>query len=434
MIQLQHRPFSRPADSLRKAVRAVDEEVGIVRRLFEAPVAPDSPRVFAYGSLTGDLACLGYRSDITLSGSTSLVRDQAIAGAVGESIERYSAAFVPYEDLVVASSSSLNCRGVPPWSLTLYDEDQYRRQDFRYKRPTERDTIAWAEGFSLTKKERVLVPAFAVYMPYQSNIGEFPIVQQITTGLACGNTIEEAILSAVCEVAERDAAMLTWLQSRRPPRVVADPDGVAFESFGALCRYVTVLDATSDLDIPSYIAIWDGPIGNRTGSVFCSSASLSAKRAFVGALTELAQCMAWVNSLIDRPDFSRDPLGSEFSRIEDHVMWPTMPSSRSIFKFMLDSSSCTYLHDRQQTGGTDVLDDIQDCVDRIGRRGLEVIVVDVTAPDVREIGFHVVRVIIPGAQPLFFGSKLHRISDRARFNLYAGCAPVALNLHPHPFP
>src|SRR5262249_43048999 len=97
MLNLQSRPFTSPAETRRKAVRAGGEEAGIIRRLFEAPVAPDSPRVFAYGALTGDLACLGYPSDVILSGSTSLVRDQAIAGAIGESIERYSAAFVPYE-------------------------------------------------------------------------------------------------------------------------------------------------------------------------------------------------------------------------------------------------------------------------------------------------------------------------------------------------
>jgi SagB-type dehydrogenase family enzyme len=38
-------------------------------------------------------------------------------------------------------------------------------------------------------------------------------------------------------------------------------------------------------------------------------------------------------------------------------------------------------------------------VERVARAGLEVIVVDVTAPDIREVGLNVVRAIVPGCQP-----------------------------------
>lgn len=440
MLDLRSRPFTGPGETLEKAARAVDEEAGIIRRLFEAPVAPDSPRVFAYGALTGDLAFLGYPSDVSLSGSTSLVRDQAIAGAIGESIERYSAAFVPYEDLVIRPYSEVADRAVSPWSLTLYGEDQYRRPGFRYGRLADGDPIGWVEGFSLTRERPVLVPAFAAYMPYLSRSGESPAVQQITTGLACGNTLEEAVLSAVCEVAERDAAMLAWLQARRPPRVRFDPDATppaamdALRCFGPGARHVTVLDVTTDLEIPTYVAAWDGPIGDRLGAVFSSSASLSPARAVDGALTELAQCMAWVNSLVDRPGSSPDPVASGVTHIEDHVLWPARSNRRSAFAFLFGSGRHVRLGDRADAGGDDVLEDIRTCVARIGRRGLEVVIVDVTAPDVRELGLHVVRAIVPGAQPLFFGSGLHRVSDRALHNPYEDRADLGVNLHPHPYP
>jgi len=53
---------------------------------------------------------------------------------------------------------------------------------------------------------------------------------------------------------------------------------------------------------------------------------------------------------------------------------------------------------------------------------------------VLDSGLHVVRAIIPGSQPLFFGSGMHRISDRARQNEYPDRADMGINLYPHPFP
>src|SRR5262249_7914647 len=163
----------------------------------EAPIAPDAPRIFGCGALCSDYGDLGHPSESSISGSTSLNRDQAIAAAIGEAVERYSAAFVPYHQVMVHSCASVPGRAVLPQSLTLYGEDQYDRPDFGYRPVDAKTPIGWVAGYSLTREDRVLVPAFAVYQPYRSRIDEAPVFQQITTGLACGNTLEEAILSAI---------------------------------------------------------------------------------------------------------------------------------------------------------------------------------------------------------------------------------------------
>src|SRR5262245_40687059 len=219
-MYLEHRPFSNPEETLRKAMRLVDEETGVIRLLYEAPTAPDAPEIFGCGSMCSDYSYLGHPSESFISGSTSLVRDQAIAGAIGEAVERYSAAFVPYDQIIVRRYSLVAADAISPWSLTLYDEDQYEQLDFGYRRLHAEESIGWVTGYSLTKGTPILVPAFSVYQPYRSMVGESPVVQQITTGLACGNTLEEATLCAICEVVERDAAMLMWLQTRRSPKVV----------------------------------------------------------------------------------------------------------------------------------------------------------------------------------------------------------------------
>ncbi|MCK1516513.1 YcaO-like family protein [Bradyrhizobium sp. 190] len=438
-MRLQHRPPSLPEETIRKAVRLVDEETGVIKILFEAPIASGAPKIFGCGCLRGDYDRLGFPSDNRISGSTSLVRDQAIAAAIGEAIERYSAAFVPYDEITVLSYETLSMRAVAPQSLTLYDADQYCRPGFGYKSVGCDEPIGWVNGYSLTRREWILVPAFAVYQPYQSVVDEAPVIQQITTGLACGNTLEEAILSAICEIVERDAAMLMWLQMRRPPKVNLDglAEGLVSDAcsrFGDLRRHITVLDVTTDLGIPAYVSVWDGPIDKERGAIFTSSANLVPGRAVVGALTELAQSLMWAAGLIDGGTHVPDPRTEKFSRIEEHVLWPLRPSARPAFEFALSSDKLVDLDNHACAGPNDVLTAIQTCVDRLSAQGHEVIVVDVTSPDIRECGFHVVRAIVPGCQPLFFGTGMHRLSVRAKCNPYPDRAADSLNLHPHPFP
>jgi ribosomal protein S12 methylthiotransferase accessory factor len=71
-------------------------------------------------------------------------------------------------------------------------------------------------------------------------------------------------------------------------------------------------------------------------------------------------------------------------------------------------------------------------VDRLGEAGLSAYVARLTTRDVRELGFEVVRALVPAAQPLFTGEAY--FGERAR------SVPTALGFEPrldrdhHPFP
>jgi ribosomal protein S12 methylthiotransferase accessory factor len=427
------------AETLRKAQRLVDEETGIIRLLYEAPIAPDAPRIFGCAALCSEHARLGLPADNDVSGSTGLSREQAIAGAVGEAVERYSAAHVPIEAIRFATYESVADDAVAPWSLVFYEDEQYARPGFGYRAVGAEDRIGWVTGQSLMQDRAVLVPAFAVYQPYRGTPDEWPVVQQITTGLACGNTAEEAILSALCEVVERDAAMLMWLQTRRPPIMPTGSDAPAaaldvLERFGEIARHVTLLDVTSDIAIPAYVAVWDGPISDQDGAIFASCAKPDQGRAAAGALLELAQCMMWVSSLVDGGARLPHPATAAISTIEEHVLWPLSRANRSAFEFALSGTRTGSWGQSAEEAEPNVLDTLMRCVERVAAAGLEVIAVDVTSPDIADVGLHVFRAVIPGTQPLYFGSGYHRLSRRARDCPYPERAQRGINLYPHPFP
>ena len=431
-MYLASRPRSRLTETLRKAHRLVDPDTGVIKLLHEAPLAPDAPRLFGFGSLCSDFAGLGFPSESDVSGSTSIVREQSMAAAIGEAVERYSASYVPYERIHHSPADDLDARKVDPESVVLYSDAQYEGASFPFSRFEHDRPIGWTTGYSLGRREKTFVPAFAVYQPYLSERREQPVIQQVTTGLACGNTLEEAVLSGLCEVVERDASMLAWLRGRPLDRLDLEklPAGLAratLARFGSLRKHVVVLDATNDLAIPSYIAVWNGPMRGQHRAIFCSCAKPDADAAAAGALRELAQCMMWVEGLIMSGRDLPDPLEQPISEIEEHVLWPLRHDTTDRYGFLLEGTGVVNLEIGSPAVST-ALDSIDACMGRLLARGLDAVAVDVTSPDIAEVGLHVARVVIPGAQPLYFGSGLERLSARA----LAGAAN--LNLHPHPFP
>ncbi len=75
--------------------------------------------------------------------------------------------------------------------------------------------------------------------------------------------------------------------------------------------------------------------------------------------------------------------------------------------------------------------------DSLETLGYRVLVVDLTPSDVKGLGFNVVRVLVPGLQPLYMGTRFingdtRRLESIARHWGYS--ARVTPNYDPHPFP
>ncbi len=431
-LQLRHGSRSDPSQTLIKAARLVDEHVGIIRVIYENPCEPDGPAMFGYGSILNDTTQFGLPAAEPINGSTSAVRAQALAGAIGEAVERYSSRIVPDEQLVTASLQDLGDHALDPRNLVLYSDDQYNRTGFPYLPVDEHQMIRWAHGHSLTRNVPVLVPAVAAYFPYAAVPGEYPMMEQTTSGLACGNTMEEAILSALLEVVERHAAMSMWLATVSAPHLdyrAADNALLrrTIRLFDRVRYDIHLMDATGDLGIPVVVSAAVDRSGRGPAITFSSAAATTAAGAAIGALEELGQCYGWLKSLMARQTGKLLQPLDDIGTVEDHVLWAAAPERFELVEFAVGSSRTRTLEDLPNLSTGDVLADIQACVAALASHNYEVIAVDVTSPDIREVGLHVARVLVPGAQPLYFGQGLERISPRVPL-------PAGPNPLPHPYP
>ncbi|MBW2093682.1 MAG: YcaO-like family protein [Deltaproteobacteria bacterium] len=140
--------------------------------------------------------------------------------------------------------------------------------------------MAGPEGYS-----RVLVPAQMVFL--FANFDEMSLTSGLpSTGLGAGSTMEEARLSGLLEVIERDAEkVVPYCESRR--FLLSSDDPKVHDIIGGMKRkgiQIQFLDLTQEFGIPCYKAFIQGP-----GGVILkgTAAHLDGKRAVASAMTEI---------------------------------------------------------------------------------------------------------------------------------------------------
>src|SRR5438876_5827650 len=259
--------------------------------------------------------------------------------------------------------------------------------------------LLWCEGHDLLSGKNVFVPYEMVHtnytIPFPGGHGCFTAS---SNGLASGNRVVEALSHGICEVVERDDTTLWKLRgeanldsNRLDLESVDEP--ICREILGKLERAglsVAVWDITSDIEIAAFACFVIPREGNAMWH--CSVAAgygchPARKIALIRALTEAAQARLTVISGL-RDDFRRDAY--------DQLLDPDL--IRAIRRRMMGSAQTRRFRDIPNWDGETLEDDIESelkCIKKAGVR--QVVMVDLTKP---EFGLPVVRVIVPGLEPI----------------------------------
>lgn len=154
-------------------------------------------------------------------------------------------------------------------------------------------SLEWVMGHDLINDVEVLVPANAVFHPYDPQNGT-KLFRSNTNGLASGNTIEEAVLHGLLEVIERDELSIAeYTRNPGTEIVLTESDGMNFklkrklEEAGILVK-IWLLD--SDIEIPTVVVALDDTVLKDPALLVMGAGShLSPEIAVSRAITEAAQ-------------------------------------------------------------------------------------------------------------------------------------------------
>ena len=117
-----------------------------------------------------------------------------------------------------------------------------------------------------------------------------------SNGNAAGSSVADAVLQGLLELVERDAVALWWYNRTSAPGVDLDAFCEPWidemrEVYAGIGREVWVLDVTSDLQIPTMVALSRRTCGDSEGIMFGFGSHQDPRVALLRALTELNQLM-----------------------------------------------------------------------------------------------------------------------------------------------
>ena len=399
-----HRTMS-PEASLRRWSHHISPVTGVVRALTRITDEDDPLHVYVSGS---NLALRTENSRVlkrNLRGNScgkGVTDAQARMSAVGEAIERYSGVFRGEERRERGTLRSLGDRAIDPQTWTLYSDAQYAARDNWNLRQRRLDAIPqrftmdtetdWSPVWSLTQQTHRLLPTSLLYYsaPPESDSGCF--VPE-SNGTAAGSSLEDAMLQGLMELVERDSVAIWWYNRLRLPQVdlesIDDPYiGQMRDAYSARNRNIWVIDVTSDLGIPAFVAFSRRIDDHRTEDIiFAPAAHLDPRIAILRALTELNQMVPGVVP----PEGKTS--GYAYDDPEAVEWWQTATVGNQRWVLPSDSLAPRRMDDYAYVSHDDLLDDITYVQRLLEAKGLEVLALDQTRPD---IGLPVVKMIVPG--------------------------------------
>ncbi len=423
----------------------VDPQIGIIQEVTEIRREAGAPDLFCFSAKACNTKALGPLENFVEAGGTSIDRPAAMAKAIGEAIERYCSALYEPDELPLHASKTAPFSCIAPDTYALFSQHQLLQENFPYRPFTHETEIRWARATNAFTEEIQYVPAAMVYLPYFYKEGDASIVPTISTGLACHCSEAEAAISAICEVVERDAFTITWQAKISPPQVILESLSkrnrnliLRYEQIGAT---VTLFNITPDHGIPTILSVMQHP-DTRAPALLVSAASHpNPEVAICKTLEELGLCRRTAQLLKDQvPPISPTSDYGNIDRQFSHIRFYCEHKNTHLANFLFEGKRWVHFSELPNLELDYPGDTVKVIVEKIVRVGHQVLLADVTTPDIKELGLWVVRAIIPGFHPLFFGHRLRALGGTRLWEVPQKLGHKGIssdtgdNPIPHPFP
>jgi ribosomal protein S12 methylthiotransferase accessory factor len=407
-----------PEETLTRYAHHVSPITGLVAKLMPIPGFDATHHVVMsgrnYAFPAGDLPTLrhGLRS---MSSGKGISEPHARASALCESLERYSGVFQGDEPRIAARYGQIEQQAIHPNALLLFSERQFREREAWNGRGSlfnripvpfdEQQPVEWTPGWSMTRGARVYLPTAYCYYGYPADAGtRFSFSD--SNGCAAGNTAGEAIVQAFLELVERDAVAIWWYNMLRVPSLDIralgrDRATLLNNAYAERGREIWALDLTSDLGIPVFAAVSRRVAAPQENILFGFGCHLDPVAALLRAVTELNQGLSRVASAgFDAGGAAR------FGDPGFRAWWQSATLADHPYLGLTPDAAESVSRASPRDGFSNDISVLRRAVEK---RGMEVILLDQTRPDV---GLPVFRVVVPGLRhfwPRFAPGRLYDV-------------------------
>ena len=318
--------------------------------------------------------------------------EQAEASALMEAIERYSGIYQGDEISILKRFTDFAPgEAFMPNDIQHFSDEQFRTRlehvhdESQHPVPEPLDPdeeIEWTPVWSLRDQCFRYLPTGLEYFFYRD-------AHTDSNGCAAGNTLEEAIVQGFLELVERDAYAIWWYNQVQRAELDLDQFDDSYvrdlrHQFADAGRKVWVLDITSDLGVPTYVAMMHWMSDGHENIEFGSGSHFDRRIALLRALTELNQFLAigmMGGASGDKPSLD----GVTPLKLDNYPF--LLPAANPI----VPPAPGLKLADNSRG-------QVENCVEVARQAGYDFLVLDQTRPDV---GVSVARVTVPGLRHFY---------------------------------
>ncbi|MCA9976346.1 MAG: YcaO-like family protein [Anaerolineales bacterium] len=403
--------FLTPTEILERVEPFVGGRTGLIGSSMELPLTSGNPEVCVYSSYTANLNQLSddililSEDGLALSGAgSSTNRTLARTKAFCEALERYCTATFNGKDVIVATRDELGESAVDLRLFARGSAAEYQHPRNYLVAPSNQERMRWVQGYSLITGEPTWVPMAAVYLssPFQYPGEAFTL--PITTGCALAASYEQATISGICEVIERDALMLTWLQQLPLPQIdvsgCQDPgfwDRMARVERAGIQQYF--FDATTDLGVSTVYALQIAPDSDLAVLVMAAT-RLDPAQAISKVIDEASSGRLALEQLRKQPPpYDADDFYT-FTTLTAGAIYYGDAGNMGAFDFLLNHEQKRPLAAMPNLATGNPETELDRLISIFRRLNLDLYVVDITIPQLRDVGLYVVKVVAPQLLPL----------------------------------
>jgi len=431
--------------ALMQAVESIgDKKNGLLHYFGRVLHYADEPKFYSYSAKLVDKASASKVGHGFANGFSFFSRKAAVLKCLVEALERYALNTYDPKQIMFAPITKIKELYLDPNSVVGFSDDQRRMDpDLRIIPDCE---YAWVKGYQLGSMKKAFIPAQLVYLSYRRKATEQLLRLPISTGAAAGSAYSAAIYRGLCEVIERDAFMITYLNSLSRAKIplIKSKNKEIQKIVQIAANYnleIHCFDISTDLDIYTIFTV----IVDRTGIASAISTGLKTSldpiQAVLGSLQESFHPRAFIRRNKDNCVGTEDMM-KPTELVTRGVLWSSLESLEHL-NFLLNSTNKTKNIDDYEDKSTGTsAGDLQKTVGALTQKGYDSYFVDITPKlkQIKQTSFKVVMTIIPGLQPMHLdenykytcGTRLKQIPMYLGFGNESQ-EPIKLNEFPHPF-
>ena len=396
--------------------------IGLSEETKLVPFFTDEPKFHSYLTLPNKPTDEKYFTEETFGQGFDSNLERAKIKSIGELLERICL-YNPAQEFISEKYSGQE-NFLRPSSLFCYSEEQIPDRQKQMK-ILDNGTYKWIKSKNLTTGKEIYIPAQTVYI--SPTFENEPVLrkEQISTGGAFGSVGEgRAFKSGFLEVIERDGVMAFYLKNLQGRKIKNFPKRIE-TLINYLKRYnleTHIFNASADLEIPTSFALILDRTGIGDAINVGSKADLNLINAIEGSIMEAIQCRRLVRGINPPKCTSNGNVEENIRCLEDRfAYWSDKERLKDLEYMIEEKPTMDYLKIQNKTIS------LENAVSNLKKRGYNIIITDITLPELREKGFETLKVTIPELHPLYLDEKA-----KALFSVHHGEIKDNKQLKPHP--